>query len=123
MRFISDSMHAVVDYLAALFLIIAPFVLGFEAINPIGHWFSVAAGVALFGYSLLTRYSLSIAKIIPFGTHLIFDTAAGVAFIAAPFLFGFEDIMRLYYFGSGGAVLLLVLFTIPQPSLHAEAIA
>lgn len=114
MRFINNQVHGALDYIVAITLIAAPFVLGFAAINPIGHWLSVAAGVGLFIYSLLTGYSLSLQKLIPYGVHLVFDFLAGVVFVAAPFLFGFEGLMQLYYLVMGGAVIVVVALSDPK---------
>lgn len=114
MRFINNQVHGALDYIVALTLIAAPFVLGFEAINPIGHWLSVAAGAGLFVYSLLTGYSLSLQKLIPYGVHLVFDFAAGVVFVAAPFVFGFEGLMKIYFLVMGGAVIVVVALSDPK---------
>lgn len=119
MRFIKNQLHGVLDYAVAITLIVAPFALGFAAIDPVGHWLSVAAGVGLFVYSLLTGYSLSLQKLIPYGVHLVFDFLAGVVFIAAPFLFGFDGIMRLFYLGMGIAVVLVVLLSDPRVTTKA----
>ena len=110
MRFLNDKVHGVIDYAAAIALMVMPFVLGFTGIAMM---LSVAGGAALFLYSLLTSYSLSARNAIPFGVHLVIDFIAGVAFVAAPFLFGFEGIVQTYYFVMGGAVILVVLLTNP----------
>ncbi len=111
MRIINDKLHGVIDYLAAIALIGAPFYFGFA-----GHalQLSVAAGVALFLYSLMTSYSLSARKAIPFGVHLVIDFVAGVALVAAPFVLGFEGFVKTYYFIMGGAVIVVVLLTNPK---------
>jgi hypothetical protein len=114
MRFINDKVHGVIDYVVAIALITGPFVLGFQAVNPLGHWLSVAAGAGLFVYSLLTSYSLSARKLIPFGVHLIFDFSAGVAFIVVPFLFNFEGTMRAYFVAVGVAIVAVVALTNPK---------
>ncbi|MEO1251608.1 MAG: hypothetical protein AAFW81_04590 [Pseudomonadota bacterium] len=117
MRFINDQLHGVIDYLAALALIIAPFVLGFTGLAQL---LSVAAGVALIIYSLLTSYSLSARKAIPFNIHLMIDFLAGAAFVAAPFVLGFEGLVKTYFLVMGGAVILVVLLTDPNTAT-AEA--
>lgn len=114
MRFIGNQVHGVIDYALALALIVLPFVLGFQAVSPIGHWLSVGAGAGLFVYSLLTGYSLSLQKLIPYGAHLVLDFAAGLVFLAAPFLFGFTGLVQTYYLVVGAAVVVVVLLSNPK---------
>lgn len=104
-------MHGVIDYLAAIALIVAPFFVLPADAPAIAIWFSVAAGSALILYSLITDYSVSARRAIPFTLHLAIDFIAGVAFIAAPFVLGFTGVTELYYFVMGGAVVLVVLVT------------
>lgn len=111
MRFINSTLHGLLDYAAAITLIIAPFVLGLAEQSAFAHWFSVAAGVGLIAYSLITKYAYSVAKIIPFKTHLMLDLAAAVVFLLAPFLFGFEGIVAGYYWVMGMGVVMVVLFS------------
>ena len=114
MRFINDKIHGVIDYLAAIALVVAPFLLGFSGTALI---LSVAAGAALFAYSLLTSYSLSARKAIPFGVHLVIDFIAGIAFVAAPLVLGFTGLVATYFYVMGGAVILVVLLTDPKTAL------
>lgn len=111
MRFINDKVHGAIDYITAIALVVAPFVLGFSGAALM---LSVAAGAALFGYSLLTSYSLSARNAIPFGVHLVIDFVAGVAFVAAPFILGFSGFVATYFFVMGGAVIAVVLLTDPK---------
>jgi hypothetical protein len=115
-RFVSGSLHGMLDYAAAIVLITVPLLLNFQATSPLALWLSVAAGVLLVAYSLVTDYGLSLVKWIPFNTHLILDALAGAAFVLAPFLFGFEGLIRWFYLVNGAIVLLLVLVTDPRIS-------
>ncbi len=114
MRVISDRIHGVVDYVAAIALIGVPLIADFEAASPVAHWLSIAAGGALLIYSLGTSYTYSAAGVISFGFHLALDFAAGLVFLAAPFAFGFGGVPRIFYLAAGAAVVLLVLFTDPR---------
>lgn len=111
LRFINGRIHGFLDYAVAVTLLIVPFGLNFQATSPIAHWVSVAAGAALLLYSALTDYSLSVSRVIPLGFHLTLDFLAGVAFVIAPFLFGFEGIARWFYLVTGIAVIVVVLLT------------
>ena len=108
MKFITPSAHGALDYMAALALIAIPFILGFEGI---ALWLSVAGGTGLIMYSLITDYALSIAKVLPFNLHSIFDSMAAVAFIVAPFVLGFNGVEKIYYIVMGLGVVAVVAFT------------
>lgn len=108
MKFITPTIHGALDYIAALTLIALPFILGFK---DIALWLSVAGGAGLIVYSLITDYSYSIAKVIPFGIHMTFDLLAAVVFIAAPFVLGFGGIEQIYYIVMGVGVIAVVLFS------------
>ncbi len=121
MRFIGNQAHGVIDYAVALALIALPFVLDFQNINLTGHWLSVGAGAGLFIYSLLTGYSLSLQKLIPYGLHLVFDFVAGIVFLAAPFVFDFTGLMQTYFLAVGAAIVLVVLLSDPKVSTQSAA--
>ena len=105
MQFLSPKAHGAIDYIAALTLILAPFVIGLE---QIALWLSVGAGIGLIVYSLLTDYALSVAKAVPYKLHLLFDVAAALIFIAAPFVLGFTGAATIYYLVMGIGVLAVV---------------
>jgi len=115
-RFVSGSLHGMLDYAAAVVLITVPLMLNFQATSPLALWLSVVAGILLVAYSLITDYGLSIVKWMPFNLHLILDALAGLAFLIAPFLFGFAGLIQWFYLANGVIVLLLVLVTNPRIS-------
>ena len=108
LQFLTPTMHGVLDYAAAGGLIVFPFLLNLGAESAIALWLSVAAGVGLIGYSLLTDYALSPWSVISYRGHLALDATAGLAFIAAPFVFGFSPLTSIYYFVMVAGVLLVV---------------
>ena len=108
MRFISPRIHGVLDYAVAGVLIIAPLVLDFAATSPASAAISVAAGLGLVVYSLLTDYSAGIRSVIPWRLHLTLDAVAAVALLAAPFLLGFGGVARAFYVVIAVAVLAVV---------------
>lgn len=109
MQFLDARLHGILDYLAALALIIAPFVLGLDQFGPVAMWLSVAGGGGLILYSLLTDYTFGAASIIPYRVHLTLDLAAAIAFIAAIFIFGFTGLAAIYYTVMAVGVILVVL--------------
>ena len=108
LQFLTPKLHGLLDYAAAVGLIVFPFLLNLGAESPIALWFSVAAGVGLIGYSLLTDYAFSISSVISYNAHLALDLAAGIGFIAAPFIFGYSALTSIYYFVMAAGVLLVV---------------
>jgi len=111
MKIIPSKFHGVLDYAVALTLIVGPLVLGFAGIAKL---LAVAGGIGLLVYSLITDYSLSARKMLPFRMHLIFDFAAALVLVAAPFLFSFEGITKLFYLVIGVSVIAVVLITNPD---------
>jgi hypothetical protein len=116
MRILNDKIHGMIDYISAIALIAVPFAANFEAVSPVAHWLSILAGIALLLYSLVTGYAYGVTGLISFGFHLTLDFAAGIVFLAAPFLFNFGGLPRYFYLFSGAGVILLVLFTNPKSS-------
>ncbi|MEO9827334.1 MAG: hypothetical protein ABJF50_23260 [Paracoccaceae bacterium] len=108
MKFITKNIHAYLDYPVALGLIAMPFILGLGAINPLALWLSVATGIAAFALTLLTDHHLGVVRILPYSLHLAVDFAVGLAFIAAPFVFGFAGFEAAYYWVLGATVLVVV---------------
>lgn len=89
--------HNVIDYLVGALLIVSPWLFGFSDVQAARVVF-LMSGTALIGYSLLTNYYYSVARILPLGIHMTLDAVLGVILILAPALFGYRDeIMPLQY--------------------------
>lgn len=108
MKFITKNIHAYLDYPVALGLIGMPFFLGLGAENPLAMWLSVVTGVAAFVLTLLTDHHLGVVRVLPYSVHLAVDFAVGLAFVAAPFIFGFAGFEAAYYWVLGATVLVVV---------------
>ena len=113
-RFVNDKIHGILDYVVAIALVLVPFVLNFQAVSSVAHWFSIIAGIGLFVYSLITGYSLSARNLISFRLHLALDFIAAIAFLIVPFVFGFGGIPRTVFLTVGAAIIVLVLVTNPD---------
>ena len=111
MKFLTPTLHGLGDYAAAAVLIVAPFFLGIKEQSVIAQWASIAGGIGLIIYSLLTDYTFSLAKVIPFKTHLVLDSLAGLVLIALAFVLGLEGIGQIYMIVMGAGVLLVVAVT------------
>jgi hypothetical protein len=87
---IPTRVHGIIDYLTGVLLIAAPFIFGF-ADGTAAQWLPTVLGGMTIVMSLLTRYELSIAKLIPLPVHLVVDVGTGLLLAASPWLFGFAD--------------------------------
>ncbi len=104
---ISTKIHGVIDYLVAIVLIAAPFVLGFADGGP-AQYSAIGLGIFVIVYSLLTNYELGAVGIFRFRTHLILDGLFALALIASPWLLGFSDLIWWPHVVFGLAALLVI---------------
>src|SRR5437588_923914 len=80
------------------------------------------AALGTLGYSLLTRYELAPAKILPMKAHLALDGVSGALLAGAPFLFlDEEDGVARSLVGLGLLELAAALLTETEPSHGAGA--
>ena len=89
--------HNILDYVIGAILVLCPYVFGFSDINTARNVFLVL-GFGLIGYSLLTDYRYSIAKLIPIKVHMGLDVMAGIILLLAPGIFNYGTML------SGGQV-------------------
>ena len=123
MRFIPTKVHAVLDYVVAIALILAPTIFMFEEVGGAAVIIPRVLGVGLILYSLFTRYELGLVKVIGMPVHLIFDVLASVVLILSPFLFGFSDEAPnawLPHIAVGVTVILVVLCSKSQPGARVS---
>ena len=115
MPIIPAKYHGALDYMVAFTLILVPLLLGFSAI---AKYLAVAGGVGLLIYSLITDYSLSARNFLPFKLHLVLDFVAALVLTAAPFIFGFTGIEKIFYLVIGISVIAVVLITNPDTEVR-----
>ena len=80
--------HAVIEYLAGVFLVVAAFLFDYSGGATA---VSVVAGVLLIFLAAVSDAPLGLIPQIPAGAHVVFDYVLAALFIAAPFIFGFSD--------------------------------
>lgn len=114
MKFVTQRMHAFLDYPVAVALMTLPFILGLGESNPLAIQLSVTTGIAAFVLTLLTDHELGVYRIISYRIHLIVDFLVAVVFITTPFLFSFSGIDAYYYWINGAAVLTVVSLQKPE---------
>ncbi len=81
--------HGVIEYVAGVLLIAAPFLFGFDAAAAVA--LSIVAGVVVIAVAASTEGPSSLVSSIPVSVHLLLDFVLAAVLIAAPFLFGFSD--------------------------------
>jgi len=93
MKFIDTETHGYLDYMVGVFLIVAPWVFNLDPGAPEGVIF-IILGVSAVIYSLITRYEMGIAMILPMKIHLTLDVLSGIILATSPWIFGFAE--RVY---------------------------
>ncbi len=88
MKYLSPRVHGYIDYVAILFLFVAPSVIGFSGL-PATLFYVI--GVAYLAMVLLTAYPLGLVKLIPFPIHGIVEIVAAIAFVLLPWVTGFAN--------------------------------
>lgn len=113
-RFVTKSIHAMLDYPVALALIALPFILGLGSTNPIALWLSVVVGIAAAILTFFTDHFLGVVRILPYSFHLAVDFIVAIVFLLAPFLFGFSGLDAWFYWLNGLAVIIVVSLHKPE---------
>ena len=120
-RFVTQKIHARLDYPVAISLIVVPFLLGLGQSHVLALWLSVGTGVAALALTLLTDHETGVFRVLPYPFHLAVDFAVGIVFTIAPFVFGFNGIDAIYYWANAAAVLTVVCLHKPATSTHGLA--
>jgi hypothetical protein len=81
--------HGVVEYLAGILLIAAPFLFDFQ--EDTATAVSIVGGVLVLIVTASTDIPTGMTKSIPVAAHVIADYVVAGLLIASPFLFGFDD--------------------------------
>ena len=103
--------HGVIEYLAAILLIAAPFLFSFD--DGTATAVSIVAGVAVLIVTSCTALPTGIIKSIPVQAHVVLDYLLSASLIAAPFLFGFsgDGTATAFFIVLGVAYLLITIAT------------
>jgi hypothetical protein len=78
-----------IEPIIGLLFILAPFLLDFD--HSSARTLSIIVGVVILLSGMLTRWRLSLVKLIPLRIHFMTDVLIGIVCIAAPFVLGFSD--------------------------------
>ncbi|MEX0301638.1 MAG: hypothetical protein AB3N24_04370 [Leisingera sp.] len=121
LRFVTRTIHAYLDYPVAISLMGLPLLLGLGESNPLALWLSVMTGIAAFVLTVLTDHHLGLIRVLPYKLHLAVDLIVGLAFLVAPFLFGFTGLDAAFYLLNGAAVVAVISLSAPEGAEAASA--
>ena len=119
-RLLPAWLHAVADYAVGLSLIIVAVAVGGSG-KAVGV--GVVVGAVVLVVSMLTKYPLGVAKVLPFTVHSAGDYLAAALLIVSPFALDFNDSdagLTAFYVVAGIAVLAVSLITNYQYSDKRE---
>jgi hypothetical protein len=89
---IPTTLHGAIDYLVAIFLISAPYTLGF-ADGGAAQWSTIGLGAFVLVYSLFTDYELGMVRVLRFRIHLVLDVVFALLLLASPWVLGFSTLI------------------------------
>ena len=81
--------HGIVEYLAAILFIAAPFLFTFDEDSAVAV--SIAVGVVLLIVAACTHWQTGMIDTISVHAHVMIDYLLAIFLIASPFIFGFDD--------------------------------
>jgi hypothetical protein len=110
MKFITPTLHGVLDYLTCGLFLLAPTLFGFT-----GTYATVCylLGGGYLVISLLTNMPLGAVKAIPFWLHGRLELVSGFVLLVSPWLFGFREngVARIFFMAMGAVFLVAFLCT------------
>jgi hypothetical protein len=108
---IAASLHGIIEYVAGIFFVAAPFIFGY--VNGWAIGVSIAVGVIILAVTAASALPTGLVRQIPVSVHLVLDFILAAFLIAAPFLFGFqeEDAALAVFLVMGVAHLLITIAT------------
>lgn len=107
---IQSRTHGIIDYLTGVLLLASPWLFNFS-VDTLATTTICVMGVIIVVYSLITRYELSIARIIPFRVHLLLDVLSAFLLITAPWIYGYIENAKWTFVGIGVFELIVVFLT------------
>jgi hypothetical protein len=117
-RILPTRMHAILDYIIGVVLLLAPEIFGFSEAGGAAVLIPRIVGVLILGQALMTNFELGVFKILPMSAHLGIDYLVGIFLAASPFIFGFSNNdtnVWLPHFVVGIVIFLQALMTETEP--------
>ncbi|MBA3347719.1 MAG: hypothetical protein H0T13_04080 [Actinobacteria bacterium] len=109
--FLPFFLHGLVEYAAGVFLVVAPFVFGYD--DGLATGASIVLGIAILGVAAATDSPAGLNRTIPVKAHVALDLVVVALLVASPFLLGFsdEDTPTAVFIALGVAHLLITIST------------
>lgn len=129
-RLLPWVVHEIIEYVAGVFLILAPFVLFSDKLDTTAAFpLFVGVGVLVVALQLFTHGKAGIAELLPVRVHATLDYLVAIFLILSPFLFGLtadgepeEALFIPMLLGVAHLVITLVTrFPLEQPAADASA--
>jgi hypothetical protein len=83
--------HGIIEYLAAILFIAAPFIFNFDEDTATATAVSLIVGVIVLIIAASTAWRTGLISSIPVQAHVMLDYVLAIFLIAAPFVLGFSD--------------------------------
>jgi hypothetical protein len=93
MKPLSATSHGVLDYVVGVFLLVSPWLFGFNDVSTAATLNMVVIGILVLGLSLMTDYPLGLLKLVPFPIHGIIEASGAVFLLASPWIVRFSQVV------------------------------
>jgi hypothetical protein len=107
---LSTRIHGMFDYLVAALLIAAPWLFGFTR-GGAETWVMAGLGGVIIAYSIFTDYELGLVRRLQMPLHLWLDGIGGVLLAVSPWVFEFDQAVRVPHVVIGLLAIGLAFFT------------
>jgi hypothetical protein len=111
---LSTLTHGALDYLFGIFMISAPWWMGYGIGGP-ETWIPASLTMIILFYNLLTDYEGGVVRLLPINVHLLLDMMLGSLLAASPWIFGFNGIASLPQLLIGGSLVFSAMVTLSLP--------
>jgi hypothetical protein len=115
MRLINTKAHGYYDYLLSALLFLSPWVFHYNH-DSAAYLTAVSIAFYLCILALLSRFELSIYKLLPMRIHFWCDYFAGILLAVSPWLFSFSDLVYKPHLVFGISLVVVAVLTDRLPS-------
>lgn len=103
MKILTSHMHGILDYVTVLLFAVAPMLLGLNGLAATLSYVLAAVHLLL---TLVTRFPLSAAKLVPFHLHGVIELIVSIVLVVLAFAL-FDGTARVFYLAVGAVIFLV----------------